>query len=170
METAKQKTREALEEQGFLLTDQEADTIEVADFGLGRLEQSGLQLFTYVNSQRYCAKELVLFPNQTCPEHKHPPRPDGTPGKEETFRCRFGRVHLFVEGEAIDDPSVDPPAEDASYYTAANEIVLLPGEQYTIPPNTRHWFQAGPQGAIISEFSSHSDDASDIFTDPRITR
>lgn len=71
METAKQKTREALEEQGFLLTDQEADTIEVADFGLGRLEQSGLQLFTYINSPRYCAKELVLFPNQTCPEHKH---------------------------------------------------------------------------------------------------
>ncbi|MGN7284578.1 D-lyxose/D-mannose family sugar isomerase [Shouchella rhizosphaerae] len=170
METAKQKTREALEEQGFLLTDQEADTIEVADFGLGRLEQSGLQLFTYVNSPRYCAKELVLFPNQTCPEHKHPPRPDGTPGKEETFRCRFGCVHLFVEGEVTDDPSVHPPAEDASYYTAANEIVLLPGEQYTIPPNTRHWFQAGPKGAIISEFSSHSDDASDIFTDPRITR
>lgn len=47
---------------------------------------------------------------------------------------------------------------------------LLPGEQFTIPPNTHHWFQAGEEGAIVSEFSSTSRDAFDIFTDPRIKR
>ncbi len=37
-------------------------------------------------------------------------------------------------------------------------------------PDTNHWFQAGPDGAIISEFSTKSRDESDIFTDARITR
>ncbi len=46
-------------------------------------------MLVYVNTDRYCAKELVLYPGQTCPEHRHPPF-DGTPGKEETFRCRRG--------------------------------------------------------------------------------
>ena len=48
--------------------------IEVADFRLGDRENTGLQLVTYVNTDRYCAKEMVLFPGQTCPEHRHPDR------------------------------------------------------------------------------------------------
>ena len=63
-----------------------------------------------------------------------------------------------------------PPAGDEAYYTVFHEIVLNPGEQYTIAPDTLHWFQAGPEGAVVSEFSSNSDDESDIFTDPRIKR
>jgi D-lyxose ketol-isomerase len=37
-------------------------------------------------------------------------------------------------------------------------------------PNTLHWFQAGGEGAIVSEFSTRSADDRDIFTDPRIRR
>jgi len=48
--------------------------------------------------------------------------------------------------------------------------VLSPGEQYTIPPNTLHSFEAGDEGAIVSEFSTKSRDALDVFTDPRIVR
>jgi D-lyxose ketol-isomerase len=48
--------------------------------------------------------------------------------------------------------------------------VLGPGEQYTIPPNTLHSFEAGEEGAIVSEFSTTSRDDLDIFTDPRIVR
>jgi D-lyxose ketol-isomerase len=48
--------------------------------------------------------------------------------------------------------------------------VLGPGEQYTIPPNTLHSFEAGDEGAIVSEFSTTSRDALDVFTDPRIVR
>jgi D-lyxose ketol-isomerase len=33
-----------------------------------------------------------------------------------------------------------------------------------------HWFQAGPEGAVISEFSTQSRDEADVFTDPRIVR
>ena len=139
---------ERLEAAGIALTEAERASIEVADFGLSRLREVGLQLLVYVNSDRYCAKELVLFPGQTCPEHRHPPF-DGTPGKEETFRCRTGLVHLNVAGE---------------------EIVLGPGEQFTIPADTLHWFRAGPEGAVVSEFSSTSRDELDVFTDPAVER
>jgi D-lyxose ketol-isomerase len=139
---------ERLAAAGVVLTDADRDSIEVADLGLGRLRETGLMVLVYVNTDRYCAKELVLYPHQTCPEHRHPPF-DGTPGKEETFRCRSGLVHLHVAGQ---------------------ELVLRPGEQHTIPPDTLHWFRAGAEGAVVSEFSSASRDDLDVFTDPEIRR
>ena len=138
-----------LSDAGIVLSPAEREAIEVADFGLGRLEEIGLQVVVYVNTERVCAKELVLFPRQTCPEHRHPPV-DGRPGKEETFRCRRGTVHLHVEGQ--------------------EELVLQPGDQYTILPDTLHWFQAGPEGAVVSEFSTESRDELDVFSDPQIVR
>jgi len=157
-------------EAGIVLTPAEKKSIEIADFGLDDLETSGLQLITYVNNERYCAKEMVLFPHQTCPEHRHPTRTDGSPGKLETFRCRRGTVYLYVEGEPTVARLASPPESDKQYYTVFHEIVLREGDQYTIPENTKHWFQAAEQGAIISEFSSNSEDESDIFTDTRIIR
>ncbi len=169
VEAAQRLALQALERAGIVLTPEEAQQIEVADFSLGELYESGLQLVTYVNTERVCAKELVLFPGQTCPEHRHPPRAGG-PGKEETFRCRRGTVYLYVPGEASAQPQAQPPAARRAHYTVWHEVVLQPGEQYTIAPDTLHWFQGGPQGAVVSEFSTHSDDASDIFTDPDIRR
>ncbi|KJD57021.1 D-lyxose/D-mannose family sugar isomerase [Bacillus velezensis] len=152
---------------GIVLTDDEVEDIQIMDYGLGKLEETGLQLFIYVNTDRYCSKELVLFPRQTCPEHRHPPV-GSEKGKQETFRCRWGKVYLYVEGEKTENPSVLPPEEDKEYYTVWHEIVLEPGGQYTIPPDTKHWFQAGEEGAVITEMSSTSTDNHDVFTDPRI--
>ncbi|MES1029386.1 D-lyxose/D-mannose family sugar isomerase [Bacillus velezensis] len=152
---------------GIVLTGNEVEDIQIMDYGLGKLEETGLQLFIYVNTDRYCSKELVLFPRQTCPEHRHPPV-GGEKGKQETFRCRWGKVYLYVEGEKTENPSVLPPEDDKEYYTVWHEIVLEPGEQYTIPPDTKHWFQAGEEGAVVTEMSSTSTDDHDIFTDPRI--
>ena len=151
MTEAEARTRAAamLADAGIVLTPQERAGIEVADFGLGSLDEIGLQVVVYVNTERVCAKELVLFPGQVCPEHRHPPVA-GEPGKEETFRCRTGTVHLHVEGH--------------------DELVLGPGEQFTIMPDTLHWFQAGDEGAVVSEFSTRSRDETDVFTDPRIVR
>jgi len=156
-----------LEACGIALADAERSSIEVADFGLSELRTFGLQLLVYVNTDRYCAKELVLYPGQTCPEHRHPPF-DGTPGKEETFRCRRGIVYLYVEGEATERPASAYPG--GAPVTAAREILLRPGEQYTIPPGTLHWFRAGPDGAVVTEFSSASRDELDEFTDPAVRR
>jgi D-lyxose ketol-isomerase len=158
-----------LEQVGIALTDAEAENLEVADLGLNRLATEGLELVTYINNDRYCAKELILFCGQTCPEHRHPPF-HGTPGKQETFRCRWGLVWLYVEGESTQPIRARLPEEGKDYYTAYHEIVLNPGDQHTIPPNTLHWFQAGPEGAIVSEFSSTSRDEFDIFTNPNICR
>jgi len=120
---------------GIVLTEKEKQDIEVADFGLGDLGRIGLEVLVYVNTSRVCAKELVLFPGQTCPEHRHPTR-GGVPGKEETFR----------------------------------QIELKAGDQYTLAPDTLHWFRAGGEGAVVSKFSSTSTDEQDQFSDPRIGR
>jgi D-lyxose ketol-isomerase len=91
-------------------------------------------------------------------------------GKQETFRCRWGEVYLYVEGDPIVNPKATPPAHRKDTYTVWHEIVLKPGEQYTIMPQTWHWFQGGPDGAVVSEFSTRSIDEADLFTDPDIRR
>jgi D-lyxose ketol-isomerase len=165
----RERTVEMLRAAGIALTEAEAAQIEVADMGLGHLEDEGLQLITYINTDRYCAKELVILPGQTCPEHRHP-SVQGEPGKQETFRCRWGEVWLYVEGAPAEHIRARVPPESKDYYTVLHEVVLKPGEQYTIPPDTLHWFQAGPEGAVVSEFSSRSRDDYDVFTNPSIRR
>jgi D-lyxose ketol-isomerase len=168
-ERIKAKALGYFKEAAIVLSSQEKENMEIADLGLNDFERTGIVLVVYLNNSRYCAKEMVLFPHQTCPEHCHPDH-NGMEGKRETFRCRYGKVYLYIEGEKTENPKTHPPAGDEKYYSVYHEIVLLPGDQYTIDKNTRHWFQAGEEGAVISEFSSPSDDASDIFTDPRIKR
>ena len=154
-------------EAGIVLTPKDQESIEVSDFGLADLDRTGIQLLVYVNTQRVCAKEIVLLPGQTCPEHRHVSH-GILPGKEETFRVRRGTVYLYVEGEPTQDPKAVPP--NPKTYSATHEIVLGPGAQYTVQPDTKHWFQAGREGAIVSEFSTRSTDEFDVFTDPDIVR
>ncbi|MFO0985560.1 MAG: D-lyxose/D-mannose family sugar isomerase [Planctomycetota bacterium] len=166
---ARTRAAQKLAEAQVILSAAERERIEVADFGLGMLAQIGLQLFVYVNTARVCAKELVLFPGQICPEHLHPDVA-GEPGKEETFRCRAGEVYLYVPGARTANPRARLPPGKESTFTVWHEIVLLPGDQHTLVPNTRHWFQAGPAGAIVTEFATRSRDETDRFTDPAIVR
>ena len=123
---AEKRTREFYKKAGITVL--ESEPIEIADFGKNNLEKIGLQLCVYINTERVCAKEMVLFPHQTCPEHKH------------------------VETDVY------------------HEIALTPGMQHTIYPGTLHWFQAGDEGAVISEFSTRSTDETDVFTDKSIIR
>ena len=108
-----------------------------------------------------------MFPGQTCPQHRHP-NIDNEPGKEETFRCRWGQVYLCIPGPVTENRLSIVPKSRQEHFTVFHEIVLNPGEQYTLAPNTWHWFQAGPKGAIISEFSTKSTDPFDIYQDPAI--
>ena len=151
----------------IILTDAEKNNVEVADFGLGKVNDIGLQLVVYINTDRVCAKEMVLLPGQTCPEHKHVPT-GNVSGKEETFRCRYGEVYLYVEGnENTDKIKAKVPPTNVTVF---HEVVLKAGEQYTIMPETLHWFQGGPNGAVVSEFSTRSTDETDVFTDKNIVR
>jgi D-lyxose ketol-isomerase len=156
-------------EAGITMTPEERNRIEVAELGLGEFQRTGLCLVVYENNDRYCAKELIMFPRQTCPEHLHPPV-GKAPGKRETFRCRKGIVWLYVEGQPVQAPKAKVPAGSEKFYTVFHEVELRPGQQYTIEPNTKHWFQAGDEGVIVSEFSSTSRDEFDVFTDPRVER
>ena len=168
-ESIKNRVLSLLDKASIVLTEQEVDQLEVTDMGLGELEIEGLQLVTYINNENYCAKELILLPNQTCPEHLHP-QVRSLPGKMETFRCRWGIVYLYVEGEKTENPIAAPPKDKEEFYSVKKEIVLKPGEQYTIQPGVKHWFKAGEEGAIVSEFSTTSRDEFDLFTDPSIKR
>ena len=160
---------ELIRKAGIHVTEQERSQIEIADFGLSDFEATGLGVLVYVNTDRCCAKELAMWPGQTCPEHKHPPV-GADPGKEETFRCRWGTVYLYLPGENPGEIEATIPAGREHASTVRHEIVLRPGDQYTLPPNTLHWFQAGDKGAVISEFSTRSTDECDVFTDPDIAR
>ena len=81
---------------------------------------------------------------------------------------RKEKVYLYVSEEGRkEDIKAKLPTFDVSVF---NEIILNPGEQYTIMPETWHWFQAGEEGAVISEFSTRSTDETDIFTDKRLIR
>jgi D-lyxose ketol-isomerase len=155
------------ENAGIVLTKAEKDNLEMTDFGLGNFEKVGLSICVYVNTDKVCAKEMVLLPHQTCPEHRHVSS-DNRDAKEETFRCRMGKVFLYVSGDGCKEKiQAKTPPTDITVY---KEIVLTPGEQYTIYPGTDHWFQAGDEGAVISEFSTANSDETDVFTDKRIKR
>ncbi len=168
-EEIKARALEYYKKASIVLTEAEVEAMEVADFGLGMTEKVGLELVVYVNTDRVCAKEMVLLPHQCCPEHRHV-ETNGQPGKEETFRCRYGRVYLYTDTDKsakADDISIPLPPSDVTVF---RETILNPGEQFTIMPGTLHWFAAGDEGAVISEFSTHSTDETDVFTDPKIKR
>lgn len=166
---AKKRALECFENANIVINDKEKEELEVADFGLGRLEEFGVQLVIYVNTERCSAKEVMLLPGQICPEHYHPDI-DGKEGKEETFRCRFGEMYLYVPGEPTPNPVAKVPEDKKEHFHVWHEVILKPGDQYLVTPKTPHWFQAGPQGAIFSEFSTKNVDELDVFSDPEIKR
>ena len=158
-----------LADASIVITNSEIRKIEIADFGLDRFEEIGLSILTYVNTDRVCAKELVMLPNQICPEHRHP-NIENELGKEETFRCRKGKVYLYVSSDEKHTNEEEIKKQVSTTVTVYKCIVLDEGKQYTIYPNTKHWFKAGSEGAIVSEFSTTSTDELDVFTDSLIVR
>lgn len=170
IEDAQERAVKMLQKAKIVLSEEEKRKIEVCDYNLGHLDLFGTEIVIYLNTDRCCAKELILFPRQTCPEHIHPQFGEYQ-GKEETFRCRWGEVYLYVPGEPVKAPkAIVNDEERRKHMTVWHEVVLKPGDQYTLKEQTLHWFQAGPDGAIVSEFSTPSFDKLDIFTDPEIIR
>jgi D-lyxose ketol-isomerase len=168
-ESARQRAWDMLQQAGVPLSQAELDGMEVADFGLSELEVSGAQILTLADTDKIGIKLLVLFPGQTEPEHMHPRLGDYA-GKEETIRCQWGELYLYEPGQASPSPRCAPPAHRRATYTVWHERILRPGDQLTHPPGTPHWFQAGPQGAVIWSISTKATDIADVFTDPTIVR
>lgn len=142
--------------------------IEVVDFGLSNLDKEGVQVLTWVQTERISVKVLVLFPRQTEPEHWHPPV-GNDPGKEETIRVVSGTVYFYKPGENTFEAGFLVKGKEG-YYTMRHEIVMKPGDQVTLKPGEKHWFQARDEGAVMFSFSTIARDALDQFTDPDIVR
>ena len=165
---AQSRAAAMIRQSGICVTDEEMKKVEVADFGLGRLDVEGAQILTLVATDRIAVKIVVLFPNQTLPEHWHP-RVGVDPGKEETIRVVSGIVRAYVScDDSLNEGFVPAGKEDV--YTMRHECVLNPGDQVSLEPGTKHWFQAGQAGAVMYSFSTVARDVLDCFTDPNIKR
>ncbi len=167
-QNARQRASEMIRSAGIQITGDEAKHIEVVDFGLSNLDKEGVQVLTLVQTERISIKVLALFPNQTEPEHWHPPVGDD-PGKEETIRVISGTVYFYVPGEDTFNQGYIVAGKD-DCYTMRNEIVMHPCDQITLQPGEKHWFQAKEEGAVMYSFSTIARDALDGFTDPNIER
>lgn len=165
---AREKAAEMIRKAGIGITDAETENIEVVDFGLSHLEIEGVQVLTLVQTERISVKVLAMLPNQTEPEHWHPPVGDD-PGKEETIRVVAGTVYFYVDGENTFKQGFLVEGKEKCY-TLRHEIVLKPGDQITFQPGEKHWFQARDEGAAMYSFSTVARDALDQFTDPDIVR
>jgi D-lyxose ketol-isomerase len=165
---ARRKAGEMIGRAGIHVTDQEAEDIEVVDFGLSQLEKEGVQVLTLVQTERISVKVLVLFPNQTEPEHWHPPVA-GDPGKEETVRVISGTLYFYIPGENTFKEGFLVKGKEHCY-TMRHEIVMRPGDQITLAPGVKHWFQARDEGVVMYSFSTTARGALDQFTDKDIVR
>ena len=165
---AQKQAAEMIRKAGIKITDEEAGSIEVVDFGLSNLEKEGVQVLTLVQTERISIKVLVMLPNQTEPEHWHPPV-DDDPGKEETIRVIEGTVYFYVDGDDTFKEGFIVEGKD-DRYTMRQEIIMNPCDQLTLAPGEKHWFQAREGGAVMYSFSTIARDALDQFTDPDIVR
>jgi D-lyxose ketol-isomerase len=168
LDSSRGRAAEMIRRAGVPITDTEAAKIEVADFGLSHLEIEGAQILTLVQTGRLGVKVVALFPGQALPEHWHPPVGEDE-GKEETLRVLDGEVSLYIAGESAGPPVRVPEGKEA-VYTARQETVMRRGDQSTLSPGTKHWFRAGPEGAVLFSFSSVARDLLDQFTDPEVQR
>jgi D-lyxose ketol-isomerase len=139
-----------------------------ADFGLSRPRREGLQVLTFIDTEYLGAKAIILLPEQTMLEHWHPQRGED-PGKEETLRCLSGVCRVYVPGEVTLSQGFIPEGQE-EFYTCRNEIILEPTEQYTFPPGTPHWFQAGEAGTVVLSISTQVTDLDDRFSNPSVVR
>jgi D-lyxose ketol-isomerase len=167
-ESSRKRAAEMIRLAGLRITAQEAEGIEVVDFGLGRLAQEGVQVLTLVQTERISVKVLALFPNQTEPEHWHPPV-GSDPGKEETIRVISGSLYFYMPGENTFREGFLVNGKEHCY-TVRHEHVMQPGDQITLAPGVKHWFQARDEGVVVYSFSTVARDVMDQFTDKDVVR
>lgn len=163
-----ERSIEMIEEAGVFLTEADKAKMTAADFGLNRIKVEGVQILTMFETDRIAGKILVLLPNQTEPEHWHPTVGDDA-GKEEVIRAISGNLRFYIPGEDNMKEGFILEGKE-SCYTLRHEIVMKPGDQLVLPAGTKHWFQAGPEGAVMYSFSSKVTDLMDKFTDPDVDR
>lgn len=165
---ARDRAAKMMRAAGCVISEEEIEQMDVADFGLSNLANEGAQILSLCDTDKIAVRVIAQFPWQTEPEHWHIGF-DGYEGKQETLRVISGELYLYLPGEDTLSKGRIPEGKEA-YYTSRREIVLKPTDTITMPPGEKHWFQAGPDGAVFYTMSTLAVDAMDPFTDPHMVR
>lgn len=166
---ARTRAAKMVREAGLVISDAEVEQMDVADFGLSNLQREGAQIISLIDTDKVAARVIVQFPGQTEPEHWHTGF-DGYEGKQETLRMIAGELYLYLPGEETEHPKGKVPEGKEAVYTVRKEIVMKPCDTVTMPVGQKHWFQAGPEGAVFYTISTLAVDAKDPFSDPAVVR
>ena len=139
----------------------------VTDFGLGDFENVGMGGIFWVNNaeQRYFAHAIYLLPGQMIPEHAHVATT--YPAKHESWMVEKGWAYNFSE---VGDETPNAPAIPATHgpIKSKNFVVQKVGEVLPLKAlTTFHFLMAGPEGAIVSEWSTYHDNAGLRFSNPK---
>jgi hypothetical protein len=85
--TIRREYVDLLRRSGFPITDAEWKAMEISDFGLGNLRSEGFSFIDILRSARLRITLIALLPNQTLPQHVHPPY-EGEQGKEQRYTSK----------------------------------------------------------------------------------
>jgi D-lyxose ketol-isomerase len=169
-DAAKQVYLEFMKKSGYPVNDTIAKKLYVTDFGLGRFAENGLGCIVWWGDEKYnySGLDAFLLPGQIIPEHWHAKLRD-IPEKMESWLVRYGEIYTYAEGAPTPNRKARLAAADASYITVNHERILGVGDIAGISrPLEKHWMQAGPQGAVFTEFSTFHAGEAVKFTDPKI--
>lgn len=169
-EAAKRVYLRFLEARGYPVNDAIASKIFVTDFALGRFTETGLGAIVWHGdaTNNYSGLDAYLLPGQIIPEHWHVKVGD-IPPKMESWLVRSGEIYTYAEGVPTPKMKATIASGDAPFITVKTERILRVGEIASISrPMEKHWMQAGPQGAIFTEFSTFHTGEAVRFTDPKI--
>lgn len=142
----------------------------VTDFGLGRFTAVGLGVIVWHGDEKYnySGLDAFLLPRQIIPEHWHV-KLAKIPAKMEAWLVRSGEIYAYAEGAPTPKIKAKPTETDAANLTVRRERILRVGDIAGISrPLEKHWMQAGPRGAIFTEFSTFHSGAAVKFTDPKV--
>jgi len=162
----RKKALELFKKANIALTNEEIKReLKIVEFGDKDFFKIGLVFLTFINNSFHGGRFILFFPGQYCPLHIHP-EIEGSKGKVETFRVLFGQVIANYFPDDVNLTSISVSAlELESASIPKISIILNPGEQYTVKPTVKHWYKAGPDGAIAMEISNPLKDEHDIWPD-----
>ena len=167
---AQKKALQYFHKAGILITEKESANIEVADFGLGALSETGLELLVYVNTDRVCAKELWASFRTRRVRNIFIPRQETSREKEETFRCRWGKsLSLRPRRKNAASQSEDSERKEREVYRLARNRAE-PGRPIHFASGHAALVSIGCEGCVVFEFSTRRTHEADVFTDPDIQR
>jgi D-lyxose ketol-isomerase len=170
-EAAKRVYLAFLKQHGYPVNDTIAKKIFVSDFGLGRFTDVGLGAIVWHGDEKYnySGLDAYLLPGQIIPEHWHVKVRD-IPPKMESWLVRSGEIYTYAEGAPTPNIKAKLTDVDAANITVKTERILRVGEIAAVSrPLEKHWMQAGPQGAIFTEFSTFHTGEAVKFTDAKVT-